>query len=994
MIVTGFIKRFSVNLIMQRTACILAFFFLCTNSFAQLYPFVHYTPREGLVNNKAKFMFQDSKGKLYIGTYGGLSIYDGSRFTNFDYHNGLGNTLVNDIVEMGEDSVWILVNAQKINYVVNGRLKTFTPDDNFTPVINKLIKCSDGYYYAATDEGLFRLQNRKFIKMDLPGLPEGNEAISLNNAIEFDKKLFIVSDPNYKFNVGNLLVYDLIEKRLIAYKLGINAVLLSSPIANQLWIASYSNFFIFAGFDGMNIVLKPFPYPAWFPKGILPRAICKDRQNNLWVTTLKGVYKISPDGDTTLFTKENGLTIDFQTSVFQDHENNMWFTNEHTGLCKLSNQQLVYFPVYKQGLTVNDISVSPFTDSVWLYDVDHRQALLTLPRGQTKRFSFRNSNLAYGRFVFAKKGFITSGNNIYSWDRTTNENVSLKSYYTDPDTSTGFTDALFDNYGNLVAVSTKVVAFTNDKILSESFDYMTDQFTIDKNNRIWVAPRSNKLFCFELSGQGSNAKLRLLKKFDAITTNSPRSIAVDHDGNVWIGTRNQGLFILSLDGLTIRSVKNITTIDGLSEDFITRLFCDRDNNIWACNPTGLDRIRILNNNFLIENVTKGNNLYLPTLKVVQSANGMIWALSNAGIVTYNPTRPAATNWKPILNFYDIVYSNKNEHSIPQNRELKYFQNNLAFHLSAPTYIDEKQTRFSYLLEGSGNDSWSEPSTNSSINFVNLSPGEYTLKAKAIFLHGLYPASESATSFTILPPWWLTWWFKSIVLIAVIALTLVVLKYYINRKLEMQRLSLEKKQAIEKERTRIATDMHDDLGAGLSQIKFLSEAIGMKRQKHLPIEEEVSSIRSFSDEMIDKMGEIVWALNEKNDTLSDLLSYTRSHAVEYLAQNGITCHIEDPEDIPSLNVSGEFRRNIYLTVKEALHNIVKHAQATDVSITVGVARCLTIKIKDNGIGIDNSSPSPFGNGLTNMRNRMKELGGNFEIENKDGTVAIIKAPLNH
>ena len=184
---------------MQRRVIILACFFICINCLSQsagtggIYPFVHYTPREGLVNNKARFIFQDSKGKLYIGTFGGLSIYDGSRFTNFDYNDGLGNNLVNDVVEMGYDSVWILVNGQKINYVVNGRLKTFTPADNYTPVINKLIKCSDGYYYAITDEGLFRLQDRKFVKMDLSGMPEGIEAISLNRAIEFDKKLFIFS---------------------------------------------------------------------------------------------------------------------------------------------------------------------------------------------------------------------------------------------------------------------------------------------------------------------------------------------------------------------------------------------------------------------------------------------------------------------------------------------------------------------------------------------------------------------------------------------------------------------------------------------------------------------------------------------------------------------------------------------------------------------------------------------------------------------------------
>jgi signal transduction histidine kinase len=206
--------------------------------------------------------------------------------------------------------------------------------------------------------------------------------------------------------------------------------------------------------------------------------------------------------------------------------------------------------------------------------------------------------------------------------------------------------------------------------------------------------------------------------------------------------------------------------------------------------------------------------------------------------------------------------------------------------------------------------------------------------------------------------------------------------------------LEKKQAIEKERTRIATDMHDDLGAGLSQIKFLSEAIGIKRQKQLPIEEEVGSIRSFSDEMIGKMGEIVWALNEKNDTLSDLLSYTRSYAVEYLEQNGIKCTVDEPDHIPQDYVSSEFRRNIYLTVKEALHNIVKHARATEVFINIEINNRLTLQIRDNGIGVNNSSPGRSGNGLVSMKNRIRELNGIFEIENREGTLVIIGVPLNH
>ena len=205
--------------------------------------------------------------------------------------------------------------------------------------------------------------------------------------------------------------------------------------------------------------------------------------------------------------------------------------------------------------------------------------------------------------------------------------------------------------------------------------------------------------------------------------------------------------------------------------------------------------------------------------------------------------------------------------------------------------------------------------------------------------------------------------------------------------------MEKKRAIEKERTRIATDMHDDLGAGLSRIKFLSETIGMKKQKHLPIEEDINSIMNYSSEMIGKMGEIVWALNEKNDSLEDLLSYTRSYAVEYLQENGIRCRVEEPDHIPQIIVSGEFRRNIYLTVKETLHNIVKHARATEVGIIIKINDRLVIDIKDNGVGIDTRSMAVNGNGLQSMSARIQQLKGKFQIESGDGTEVIIKVPLD-
>jgi signal transduction histidine kinase len=324
--------------------------------------------------------------------------------------------------------------------------------------------------------------------------------------------------------------------------------------------------------------------------------------------------------------------------------------------------------------------------------------------------------------------------------------------------------------------------------------------------------------------------------------------------------------------------------------------------------------------------------------------------------------------------------------------LPYDRNTLSFYIGTPTFVEESRTRYTYLLEGSSEPAWSTPSIQSAINFVSLPPGRYTLRVSAQFPTGLYPAQSAAYSFEIRPPWWQTWWFRSAAILVLAGIVLLFIKSYTRRRLDRQRIVLEKKQAIERERTRIATDMHDDLGAGLSRIKFLSETIGIKKLQQLPIEEEIIGIREYSHEMIDKMGEIVWALNEKNDSLSDLLSYTRSYAAQYLMEAGIRCTVAAPGDFPCRFVSGEFRRNIYLTIKEALHNVVKHAAAERVDIRMEVGRELAITIQDNGIGFDGGRIRPFSNGLQNMQKRIQEIGGTLSICSGAGTTLHLSVPL--
>ena len=223
-------------------------------------------------------------------------------------------------------------------------------------------------------------------------------------------------------------------------------------------------------------------------------------------------------------------------------------------------------------------------------------------------------------------------------------------------------------------------------------------------------------------------------------------------------------------------------------------------------------------------------------------------------------------------------------------ELKPVERQITIEFASLNYYDQKKIQYAYRLNG---DEWITMGNRHILSFSDLATGDQHLYIRSTNSEGMWLSNEIACLIIVRPWWWQTWWFRIGGVFLAIGLWIAVTRSYYRRKLEKQKVILERRQAVEKERTRIATDMHDDLGANLSRIKFLSETMGIKKQKQEAIEDEITSIRYYSHEMIDKMGEIVWALNEKNDSLSDLLSYTRSYTVEYLSENGLQSSIETP-----------------------------------------------------------------------------------------------------
>lgn len=985
---------------MQRRVIILAYFFIpmvigSANCLAQQYAFVNYTPKDGLVNNRSRFIFQDSKGLIYISTYGGLSVFDGSRFTNYTTDNGLAASLVNDIVEMGDDSLWLFPNAKIIQSLVHGVIKSIKLADNSCPVINQFMKCSDGFFYAIADEGLFRFQKDHFEK--IPITDGHSEAINLIKAVEMSGKLFITTDPNSSAfpGSGKLIVYDLkTQEHLFGKDPGkvffvaftpLNDILLSTDEG----IRKVDQQALLEG----KIILSKDLADYKIPPDVGPSNIFFDNQKNVWLLNDNGAMKIQKDGTVKRFNTSNGLSENDLGFLFQDKENTIWLTSAHSGVNKLANQQLEINPVFGKNFSATYLSANKASDSVWMLDAA-KNDLLIFHDNSVSQFHSNSSEKFLRVFVSGKKIYLTKAYEIDDV-KFSGKNFSAIPIFADTLGFNGISDVLFDGSGNIILISDRVtIVFNDKKSKSVSLAYLSDQACL-QNNLLWVVARNGKLFLYRIHPDKEAEYLEPLHVFEKeFPVFGPRSIAVDKKNRVWIGTRDHGLFCYEYKNDSLQFLKQFTIKNGLSENFISYLHCDKDNQVWACSPAGLDRVMEKDGEFLTQNITKSTNFFQQVVQAGTTKNGTCWAISTNGTLKISPDTASSSSYKPAILFRRIEAGNQLITDLNKKLLLKYSNSNISFYVAAPSYLDEKLVRFSYLLQGSNNTKWSEPSSQSEINFAGLSPGDYQLKVKAEFLNGIYSAQETAYSFTVLSPWWQTWWFRTAAGLFIVGLLILVVRFYFKRKLEKAKIILEKQHAIEKERTRIATDMHDDLGAGLSRIKFLSEMIGIKKQQDIPVEEDINKIREYSHEMIDKMGEIVWALNEKNDSLSDLLSYTRSYAVEYFSQNGISCTVEAYDQFPQDFVSGEFRRNIYLTVKETLHNIVKHAQATHVNMKIIPEKQLDIYIQDDGIGFDKKNTRPFSNGLSNMEKRIKEIGGKLTIASEKGTTIHISVPLKN
>ena len=997
--------------------------------------FKHLNVQNGLAQNIVYHLLQDSRGYMWMGTRNGLTLYDGVRTINFfhDEQNAktLASNYINRIIEDSLHRIWIGTDVGISVYNLN---------DNSFINFNVLTINGKNEKSFCVPMGFVSLYEMWMIETGSKSIKAFDTRTGTTSVVQSTDAVdgVLWKDPvndhfhvwtylstgtiHYAFEGRRLLrqesFFDLKSKTEGENVLQVIHVLPQSD--SVVWLSTNEGlvelhpdtrkFSIYKSFK--NIQVNECRYAALAPNDSL-----------LWVATgVRGIFTFNihqkkfADHFENLKLDPSSICSNNIVSVYLDRIGNLWCGSYRYGISythiqgnffqkNLSSNELQDYgggnDVYWIGYDKNNTLWCLISDQRGLFKLDadkhikeHVEPVLD---GKKYTGTF-NKLLFFGRYAWC-----ISNQGLYLYDPSTNrlEKMNYPAFSTELFGSYWIQDIIKLDDGSIAFATFKGlyrIVYSEGKfniqpfsdVNNEHYTSFSSLFQDDQSN---IYLKTNADYFYILQRTKNNAGYAYHKANAIRFLPDVFHYCVDSSGNRVLLSTSNGLYALNRRNLQMTKVKTTFKIPFLS---VSGMIKTKDK-FWFFGEKGIFFADEKNKNF--RNYTTEDGLPANEFNpyaIIFSSSGECIAGTTNGLLSFFTDKKNDISYPPLVQFTNIYINDALSGFVPNPGQIKkislsHQQNTFSFEFSPITFQHADECSFEYKLDGY-DESWIKNGHARYTRYSKIPPGNYVFNLHIIDANGRISPFTKTLDIHIAKAFWQTHLFIILAIAALLTLSWLIMRWQFTRKIRKHAYEFEKQQAVEKERTRIATDMHDDLGAGLSRIKFLSEIIGIKKHQRQPIEEDISMIRKYAHEMIDKMGEIVWALNEKNDSLSDLLGYTRAYAVEYLHENGLASEVTIPEEFSAAFVSGEFRRNIYLTIKEALHNIVKHAQANHVQIKIEAGKSLNISIHDDGIGFDQDNIRPFRNGLSSMQKRMAVIKGTLRIRNEEGTTVLISVPL--
>ena len=729
---------------------------------------------------------------------------------------------------------------------------------------------------------------------------------------------------------------------------------------------------------------------------VRPTALLEDRAGHLWIgTSASGLFHYDGTNVTRVETSHGRIR-----TITEDREDNIWVGTDGGGLNRL-RPQVVELQGKEAGLpfhTVRSVCQAA-TGALWMVTQDGAVAVQENGEWQTISASELWPGGQATCVTCDLAGVVWVGTYSHGLYRWQNGQFSVLRR-SNGLASSGLRSLLADRRGDLW------IAFASGDTLQRLRGGQFQNYqlppgsravramTEDAHGNIWLA----------------NLDAQLLRVIgDSIKDETPpssggnrpiRCLTGTADGSLWIGYSAAGVGRLK-EGRFALLGKAV----GLQDDSICSLIADERGRIWFGSDHGIFCVseQELTNAAEgkageVQSIAYAKDHGLPSVQgyygyspgAARTRDGRILIPTHAGLVIVHPDRVQTNRVRPPVLIESVSVDNRVVRTGPSYLTLVLPPNHrkLEVAFTAPSFIEPEKVRFRYRLEGLEQD-WIEAGNERRAWYPRLPAGKYQFCVMARNYAGVWNETGARFSLEIEPFLWQTRWFRVAVSTLLAAAVFAVGRYVSHRRLQRKVRRLEQENALQKERARIAKDIHDDLGARMTQISLLTELTQQALPKPQQAGELVAQIATMSRQGIKSLDEIVWAVNPRNDTLPDLLDYAGQYAVDFLQAAGIRCRVDFPNTPPPREIPADVRHGLFLAIKEALHNVVKHAHATEVWLRVSVTdRALEWVIEDNGRGFDQSPNGVWADGLRNMRQRLADLGGVCSAGNQPGAGARI------
>jgi signal transduction histidine kinase/ligand-binding sensor domain-containing protein len=951
-----------------------------------------WTTANGLPQNSVNAVLQTRDGYLWVATYGGLARFDGVKFTVFDVAEpgGIKSNRILSLCESKDGALWIgTSNAGLMRYKDGIFTSVQIPGGQPEDLVSIIYEDSRGALWMKTSRGLVRFFLGEFKTLTpQDGLPN---AIITSLAEDQDKNFWIGTTAGLVRMSGGQLI-------TLTTRDGLPSDSVTSICARRgggLWVGTHGGL----GRIDQGMTIKKLEGPDSNAIGRL----FEDRSGNLWISTAAGLDRLTDDS--VVHCKMNTeLKTPAVACMTDDREGNIWIGTQAAGLCRFRSAQLT---VYASERGLANESVVPIIEGapgeMWIGMTC--SGLARLHDGRIAPYPAGLNGCVWA-LLHDSKGALWVG----TWGgglTRLKDGQSVNYRKANSGLSNDGVLSLFEDRNGIVWIGTgdglnklldgRITSYrTTDGLVGNDVRFITE----DHQGAIWVGTTGG------VSRIAGGSFTNYTTK-EGLSNDYVRAIQPDEDDTIWLGTYGGGLNRLK-DG----RISQYTIRNGLFDNIISRILEDNSGHFWMSGNKGIFRVSKLELNefadgkigsigcvsYGIEDGMKSSECNGGGQPAGwKSRDGKLWFPTARGIVMIDPDRIATNNLAPPVTI-ERVLVDRNAVTPLGEVQLRPGQNDLEIDYAGLSLVASENVRFRYRLDGL-DASWIDVGTRRAAYYSHVPPGRYSFTVIASNSDGVWNSDGATIRIVVIPPFWRTWWFAPALVLSAIALSLLAYRQRITH-LQKARESFSRQliDSQERERKRIAAELHDSLGQSLLVIKNRALLGTQLSDGNDNARDQFDEITTSAAEAIEEVREIAYDLRPYHlDRLG--LTSTLEAMIERIAG---ASSIRFTADIPHLDglFSPESEISLYRIVQECVNNIVKHSEATEASIKIQRdQQSVHIKITDNGKGFAQEPPAAGkqrrrGFGLTGIAERVRLLGGSHSIHSSagEGTTIRIKIAL--